>query len=97
MATCGEVYVETLTPDEEKKFLEGELVVRNGEQAGVRSTYKVWFAYHPFSFVGESLATDFELSYFNPGKPLPQVRPMQEMDHYLLKKPVTTRALNTPG
>jgi SAM-dependent methyltransferase len=91
LATCGEVYVGTLTPDEEKKFLAGELVVRNGEQAGSPSTYEACFAYHPFSFVKESLAKHFELLSFDPGKIPPQTRPMQEMDHYLFKKPIATR------
>ena len=91
LATCGEVYVGTLTPDEEKKFLAGELVVRNGEHAGLPSTYEACFAYHPFNFVKESLTKHFELRYFDPGKPPPQARPMQEMDHYLFKKPSGTQ------
>ncbi len=85
LATCGEVYLETLTPHEKKNFLAGEVVVRNAETAGSPSIYEACFAYHPRSFVENKLAAGFEVTHFYSGRPLPQTRPMREMDHYFLK------------
>ncbi len=88
LATCGEVYLETLTPPEKERFLSGQLVVRHAEQGGSPSTYEACFAYHPVTFVEKSLAQDFEVVHFYSGKPVPQARPMEEMDHYFLRKPL---------
>lgn len=81
ITTCSDL--EVLTPNEQEQFRAGRLVVRNGELAGVPSTYGACIVYHPVEYVKEKLAQGFELVQFFPRDPS---GPVGDMDQYFLRK-----------
>ena len=75
--THGDFVFPDLREEEKKKFLDGELVVREPDQSGSNTCA----AFHPVSYVREKMARNFIVVDFIPGAP------KGEQDIYLFKKP----------
>jgi SAM-dependent methyltransferase len=83
MTTQGEPYADQyLAPHEREQFHHGRMVVQqNGRQPGEGS----YNAYHPISYVRETLAKGFEVAEFVPGVVIDANRRLIAQDSHLLR------------
>ena len=87
MTTHGEYYHTGLSPEEQRQFRNGRLVVREPEQSGSN----ICCAYHPVSYVRAKMARNFDLVDFIQSG----AKGNSTQDIYLLKK--STPNLAVPG
>jgi SAM-dependent methyltransferase len=80
ITTHGEYYIRRLNEQERRRFLAGDLVVKNNLGAPGTNTCS---AYHPVAYVRNHLALDFQVEQFIPSGATGN--PMQDL--YLLRRP----------
>jgi len=84
LTTMGAAYADAyLPPREREQFRSGQLVVLNEDSSGKN----VCSAFHPATYVQQSLVKGFELLEFVPGEVVDAGQRIIAQDVYLLKKP----------